>query len=530
MKTLGIISDIFRRWFPIIVIVCVSCSKETPPFPHDPADVKENPTTITLTVAHPDVVLFKTKADDKGPYEMPYTEAESAIRNLVFFIFDVDLEGRESIGFDQIFEVSSPVFTTGTYTFEQVVSLKPGRKHIYVAANISPEQRELIYDSCYDYPDFKVDDIILTGNSHEEALANVIRDDMTHSGQGTDILMFAQAFIGDPSNPDTEIFVQGNQPSYYLGAQLKRLVTKVLVTCKEDETGYVYSGGTFIIPTSDIRYCLNTTSKQIFLKERFNSSAEINETPGWLLQDYSDKTGDNTYRQHYAYSSGGDLVSKVQDPRFSAVPEVYDENRLTVDENHYTAGLYCLENTVHAGDGSWTDIDAVAGFATTHIALRIRMIPKTIKHTGLSETLLTSDNWSSVLAAGKDASNVHYPAGTYWVCTKEGSTTFYSYSGYQEMIAGGSAAETDFVKYEGGYNWFYTFIEGGLQTSDGTILSYEGDSYWGIARNEYYIVNISSITRTGEPTPDGDYIRINSETIPWIGRGTQEVVIKPKVE
>ena len=542
MRTLNFIPAVFRLWLTVMVLLFASCSKEELSQTQDPANVNDTPATLTLMVAHPDAVLIKTKADDKGPYDVPYTNAESAIRNLIFFIFDVDSEGNESINSKQIFEISSPVFTTGIYTFEKALTLNPGKKHIYVAANINPAQRELIYDNSSS-DNFKMDDIILAGSTHDEALANVIKDDMSHTGQGTDILMFAQAFSGDLFNPDFDIeIVDGSKDRYQLTAQLKRLVTKVLVTCREGESGFVASGGKFIIPTADIRYCLNTTTKQIYLKERHNTTADINEDTDWILQDYSSQTGNDSYNSHYMYCSGGELISRIHDQRYSTVPVAYDESRLEVNENHYTEGLYCLENTVYAGNGTWADIDATAKFATTHIAMKVRMIPRTIQRSNLNNMYLKAykeehdgvDNWywEDALTSGTDEKDggKPYPAGTYWALTKNGSTTYYGEMGRDEMIKQNRATLDEFVKYEGGYNWFYTFIEGGKNTTDGTTLSYVGDSYWGLQRNSYYIVNIQSIKQIGESSPEGDFIRINSQTVDWTQRGSQEVVIKPKGE
>lgn len=539
MKTLNIIQSVFRLWSVAIVLLVVSCSKE--PEIQEPTDVTETPTTLTLTVAHPDAILVKAKADDKGPYDIPYTDAESAVRNLVFFIFDVDSEGNESINAKQIFEVTEPVFETGLYTFRRGLYLEPGKKHIYVAANITANHLEMVLSAVENSSSFKMEDVILAGDSPDAALANVIRDDMTHTGQGTDILMFAQAFSGDVETPEYEIDITGNSSeTYNLGAQLKRLVTKVLVTCKEGEAGFVASGGKFIIPTADIRYCLNTTAKQIYLKEKYNETAGINEDPDWTLKDYSSETEKESYSSHYLYRSGADLIGRIQNPRYSTVPQAYDENRLLLDKNHYTEGLYCLENTVYAGTESWSDIDATARFATTHIAMRVRMIPRTIQRYDLSNMYLkayaTEDDginnwyWKNALIPGTEDNGTDYPEGTYWALTTNGTTKYYGYSGYKKMIADGTAAADDFVKYEGGYSWFYTFIEGGTATTDGSILSYVGDSYWGIQRNNYYIVNISVISKIGEPEPTGDFIRINSQTTEWTPRGSQNVDIKPKGE
>lgn len=541
MKTRNIISDVFRLWLSVMALLFVSCSKEDTAGRHDSTNDTDSPATLTLMVAHPDAVLIKAKADDKGPYDVPYTNAESAISNLIFFIFDVDSEGNESIDPKQIFEVNSPEFTNGIYTFEKAVTLKPGKKHIYVTANINAKQKQLIYESSSNNNNFKMDDIILAGNTHDEALANVVKDDISHSGQGTNILMSAQAFRGDPFNPDFDIeIVDGSKEKYLLAAQLKRLVAKVLVTCREGEPGFVASGGKFIVPTADIRYCLNTTAKQTYLKERHNKAADINEDPDWVLQDYSSQTGNDTYSRHYMYCSGGELISRIHDQRYSTIPMAYDENRIEINENHYSEGLYCLENTVSAGNGSWTDIDATAKFATTHIVMKVRMIPRTIQRSNLNNMYLKArteehdgiDNWywEYALTAGTDEKDggKPYPVGTYWELTQNGSTTYYGEMGRDQMISDGKATLNEFVKHEGGYCWFYTFIEGGKNTTDGSTLSYVGDSYWGLQRNSYYIVNIEKFTQLGEPGTDGDFIRINSQTLEWIQRGSQEVIIKPK--
>lgn len=538
MKTLNIIRFVFRLWLAAVALLSVSCTKE--PETQEPTDVTETPTTLTLTVAHPDAILVRSKADDKGPYDIPYTEAESAVRNLVFFIFDVDSEGNESINTKQIFEVTGPEFEDGLYTFRRGLHLEPGKKHIYVAANITAEHLKMTLDAVEGNSSFRMEDVILAGDTPDAALANVIRDDMTHTGQGTDILMFAQAFSGDVGTPEYEIeIIDSSSETYHLGAQLKRLVTKVLVTCKEGEAGFVASGGKFIIPTADIRYCLNTTAKQIYLKERYNETAGINEDTDWKLQNYSDMTGEDSYLSRYFYCSGSDLIGRIQDPRYSTVPQAYDESKLQLDKNHYTEGLYCLENTVDR-NGLTTITDETARFATTHIAIKARMIPRLIQRMDLSDMNLTGyENqhaggtgfwyWKNALVAGIDEKdeNRPYPAGTYWALTQDGVTTYYGKGGRDTMIAQNKATLSEFVKYEGGYSWFYTFIEGGINTTDGNILSYVGDSYWGVQRNNYYIVNISGIKKTGEPEPAGDFIRINSQTTEWVSRGSDEVVINP---
>lgn len=529
MQKKGIISILVRLWFVTIVCWCMSScsmvwSDEEDMMTQCPKGVRQT-VTLNLTITHPDAGI-NTRAE--SDYELSFTKDEAAVKKLTVFIVDLNSDGSEN--YDKVEHYSTELdpidFYNGIYVFQHTLEVETGSKHLYIGANLRQEHIDAFLNN---------KPIALDGEG--PAVNMVMTPDPTHSGKGTDIAMFGQIKM---RNGSSDIVISQGMTDYYLSGDLERLTAKVLLTCDEGEPGLVRTGGKGWVETDKIRYTLNATNKYSFIKRVKDVAYDVNIDPNWALspwivQENGIYIPSQTHSQQFEYWDGEDIMTRIFDDRYSTTPLKFDEKRVGVgnslSENHYVEGLYCLENTAYNDMGLSGDaLDNAARVATTHMIIVVRFIPRVFvggwndnTESGTLERALTElfipNSGSTINGSGT------HSTGTYWTRTVNGQTIYYAWTGVQRKIKEEGLKESDFTCYEGGYSYFSTFIDG---TTDGLKLTYNGHDSWGVQRDHYYILTVDQISRPGSPIPDwDDYIRINSQTVDWVYRGSQDVIIRP---
>lgn len=535
MNFRSIINAAARLWTASMVLFCVSCSEEMH-LQQDAGKDRNEAASITLkiAVAHPDAGLAtraQTTYDD-----LTFTQDEAAVKNLVTFIVNVDDEGKELYGYDDVeyivTEINPVEFYKGIYILEHKLEVKPGNKHIYIGANMKDEHMNAFI---LDRP------LALEGEG--PAVNMIMTPDPTYSGKGTDILMFGQIKKAEGNSTTPDIIIDENIKEYYLQGDLERLTAKVLLTCREGETGLVATGAKGWLKTSDVRYTLNATNRKTFVNKHTDENYDVNLDPNWGLKEWvigdgnGNFTSKGTHLNEFEYWPAEDMMLRFSDIRYYSNALKYDSNRLKgnngIPDNHYVEGIYCLENTGYNDMGlTDADIDNAARIATTHVVVAVRWFPRSFVGGGSDNTAITTYDsiFDTYFVPGEDRGSGSHSPGTYWTRVVNGQTLYYAWTGVKRKInetkdSANPLKLEDFTCYEGGWSYFTTFVDGNL---NGNKLTYAGEESWGVQRDNYYILAIQSITQPGSPFPDNtDYIKVNSITTDWIYRGSQEVSISP---
>lgn len=526
MKLRGNIHALIGLWMVSMVCWCMSsCSlvwSDDEEFAQE-CNVRQT-VTLSLTIAHPDAGIH-TRADLEYD-DLTFTRNEAAVKRLTVFIVDLNADGSENYNEGHVKHFSTDIdpveFHNGIYVLNQKLDVETGAKHVYVGANMKEEH---IQAFIYNKP------LSLAGEG--PAVNMVMTPDPTHTGQGTDIVMFGQML--NRYDKSERIEISKDIRNYSLHADLERLTAKVLLTVKEGEPGLVVTGGQGWVETDKIKYTLNATNRLTYINKHTDSAYEVNIDPNWGLSSwvtsnagvFSPGAG---HAQQFEYWNADDIMTRLFDERFSATPLAYDASKVGAgnSENHYTEGIYCLENTTYNDMGlSGAAQDEAARTSTTHVVIAVRFIPKYV-YTGSNVTDGTGPTtmkWETVFTDYLVAVNGH-EAGTYWTRTDASGKVHY-YGNYSKEVykTKYGATEEDFTCYEGGWSYFNTFVDG---TVNDLKITYDGHESWGVQRDNYYILSIDKISRPGSRIPWDDYIKVNSQTTEWFARGSQEVIIKPK--
>lgn len=533
MQIKGYISALIRLW--MISMVChtvVSCNLIWSEESLDPECAKGTRQTIVLNLAisHPDASINTRATED---YELSFTRNEAAVKSLTAFIVDLNQDGTENYDKVEYFSTQiDPVdFYKGIYIYRQSVEVKTGSKHIYVGANLKEEH---IQAFILNKP--------LSLEGEGPAVNMVMTPDPTHSGQGTDIAMFGQILTKDGAK---DITISEDNDEYYLSGDLERLTAKVLLTCMPDENDgdTAFEEGCVARQTADgwvkiseIRYTLNVTNRSTYIDKRINNTHNINIDPNWNIGNYVlDEGGsigkaDGHTGEFDAYESD-EIIERLWDDRFSTFPQPYDSKKVGANSSeHYTEGLYCLENTSFNNIGlSGSLIDDAARLTTTHVVLAVRFIPRYFVGGWNDNTdcQTYSRALDTIFITGDDQGSGPYSNGTYWTRVVDGQLKYYAWTGVKREISKNAGLTIDdFTRYDGGWSYFTTFVDGDISDT-GTKLTYAEKEAWGVQRDHYYILAIDKITRPGSPIPWDEFIRVNSITTNWVDRGSQDITIRP---
>lgn len=548
------------------LILGISCTDESP-FESDRNESPQKTSSILLTISNPGQV----RSSSTGNRYLNGTKEENEINTLTVFIVPTNESGTEYRGFEtfhKTIQIPSDQAYGLTYNITIEYPGNAGRKNIYVGANMREEQ---IWAFAYGRPHLTYE-----AESHREVMEKVMDIEGADTEEtGSNILMFSEQKSSILITTPGEIHDAGQ-------INLKRVVSKVLLTfhtthttddskqwielkdkneASAEELGIETAACRGWADIGEAYYMLNVTNKTLMLYPETstidNTTTTYTTDANWNISDHLTPTSDGhwlinnqtDYKNDFHFLEEETIVMPeggfhpfTQETLWRH-PLPYDVARMEETElsdnpitdanyagNHYTEGIYCLENLVsgHTAEWEWSDNltkDDAAYWTTTHLWVAIRYTPRYIHHLtdeGTIEAQSATDieqarsYFSEIL---DEQGNILYPEGTYWL---SGEKDYYTYSAMQKMLQEGSSPD-DFLVYIGGFNYFMTYIDG--DNVEGTI-SYESADTWGLERNTYYILTAVSVILPGANRllPD---MRINSLKLDWNPRGGTSIVVKP---
>jgi len=501
---------------------------------------------------------------NEDEYTLGFTDAENQINSLTLIMMRIDASGNE------VFEASKTIFSPadtgndGDYDVEfQLETNDRGVKHFYLGANLNETHLASFrtQDKVFDAGEEK------SGHNIVGALMNVkhSKDDELDGniGEGSNIVMTAPILVENrqditiPSGSTEETITIDNP------VKLTRTVAKVLLTCvpKSDaETDYVKVNdakdaetnpegdgkNTGWIKFDDVNYMLNVLNRKTYLNYRIEDDNLIdpNYAMGELISLREEGGGYGitdleAYQREFLFYDTQAMVEMLNKdvPTYKGGERCivrsatqYDADKMKVDEttnmgneNHYTEGLYCTENTVHNDMTFYKDADfqSAIRYVTTRVMIGAKYTPKVIWDGGKEPITTQTEDQAQGILDGKDVDNplepVTYPAGTFW---RDSKGNYYSRAGMEEKLK--ESPETEFSRYDGGWGYYYTYIDENAQ--NGAIK--DTQTRWGIKRNHYYILKVDKIIAPGSPFPGNETMRIHSELVDWVDKGGSEVEIK----
>ena len=545
-----------------IVMLC-SCHDDSYPVPSSETEGMRRNLVISLTVQQPGLQSPTSRAPFDTGYELGFTEEECQIHTLTLIMMGV-YNGEELFETWQTIEPSEP--TNGIYDVQFTLSGITGTKHFYILANAEQKHINAFWakDRIFDAGEG------LSGHNIVGSLMDVDHED---DGKGSNIVM---AGIVTSNNGDRNIVIptgDGNEETVEkitidTPINLVRTVAKILLTCvpKSDaETDYVKvidrkdaetnpegdGENTGWIKFADVNYMLNVLNRKTYLDYREDTKdddylIDPNYAMGELISLREEGGGYGitdleAYQREFLFYDTQDMVEMLNKsvPTYKGGERCivrsatqYDADKMEVDEttnmgneNHYTEGLYCTENTVY-NDMTFdkdADFQSAIRYVTTRVMVGAKYTPKVIWDGGEEPiTTQTEEKAKEILAENTDYENplepVTYPAGTFW---RDSQGNYYSLAGMKKKLK--ESPETEFSRYDGGWGYYYTYIDENAQNG---AISKDTQTRWGIKRNHYYILKVDKIIAPGSPFPGNETMRIHSELVDWVDKGGSEEEIK----
>lgn len=533
-----------------MAILC-SCRDELRP-DLSPAQESKTNIIVNLTVERSGSKspASRSPLDPNGDeYTLGFTDAENQINSLTLIMMRIDASGNEV--FEASRTISSPADTDndGYYDVEfQLETNDRGVKHFYLGANLSENHlasfrtQDKVFDAGEEKSGHNIVGALMNVKHSQELDGNI--------GEGSNIVMTAPILVGDkqditiPSGSTEEIITIDNS------VKLTRVVAKVLLTCEcKSENGIDYvnvedqHSTNGWIRLADVNYMLNVLNRKTYLNYRIEADNLIdpNYAMGELISLREEGGGygitnlDEYQREFLYYDTQAmvEMLNKDVQDREGKTPEActsriaikYDENKIGkvhADEDHYTEGLYCTENTVYKDMtfGDDADFQSAIRYVTTRVMVGAKYTPKVIWDEGNKpKTARTEKEAQEILKEVTDYTlePVTYLAGTFW---RDSAGNYYSLKGMKEKLK--EAPKTEFSRYDGGWGYYYTYID--ENAPNGAIN--QDQTRWGIKRNHYYILRVEKIVAPGSPFPGNETMRIHSELVDWVDKGGSEVEIK----
>lgn len=567
MKKLGADIKGFGLLLMGVIVMLCSCRDELYSIPSSQTEGTRRNLVISLTVQQPGVQSpvsrnpFKPD-EENGEYELGFTQAECQINTLTLIMMGV-YNGEELFETWQTIELDTPVF--GSYDVTFTLSGITGTKHFYILANADPKQhiaafwaKDRIFDAGEDE----------SGHNIVGSLMDVDHED---DGKGSNILM---AGIVKSNSGDRDIVIptgDGNEETVEkitidTPINLVRTVAKVLLTCvpKSDAEEYVKvidakdaetnpegdGENTGWIKLAEVNYMLNVLNRKTYLDYREDTKDDgYLIDPNYEMSNWIEKrTNDNettygikdldAYQKEFLYYDTQAMVEMLNtsiptyqrgEPCMVRTATLYNKNRIgkeNATSDHYTEGLYCTENTVYNDMRFDKDADfqSAIRYVTTRVMVGAKYTPKVIWNGGDKPKTAQTEKEAQGILDDKveDVDNplepVTYPEGTFW---RDSEGNYYSRAGMIKKLQ--DAPETEFSRYDGGWGYYYTYIDENAQNG---AISKDTQTRWGIKRNHYYILKVDKIIAPGSPFPGNETMRIHSELVDWVNKGGSEVEIK----
>ena len=544
-----------------IVMLC-SCHDDSYPVPSSETEGMRRNLVISLSIQQPGLQPLTSRNPFDTGYELGFTEAECQIHTLTLIMMGIDNNENELPETWQTIEPSEP--TNGIYDVQFTLSGITGTKHFYILANAEQKHinafwaKDRIFDAGEGQSGHNIVGSLMEIN-HEKntdgAGGNIVMAGIVTVNGNKDIVIPA-----DDGNTETEESIKIDTLS------LVRTVAKILLTCvpKSDaETDYVKvidrkdaetstdGENTGWIKLAEVNYMLNVLNRKTYLDYREDTKDDgYLIDPNYEMSNWIEKrTNDNettygikdldAYQKEFLFYDTQDMVEMLNtsiptykggEPCMVRTATLYDKNRIgkenaTSLDHHYTEGLYCTENTVYNDMkfANEADFQSAIRYVTTRVMVGAKYTPKVIWNGG-EEPIAneTEEGAQEILKVVTDYENplepVTYPAGTFW---RDSDGNYYSLAGMKKKLQ--KDPETDFSRYDGGWGYYYTYIDENAQNG---AISKDTQTRWGIKRNHYYILKVDKIIAPGSPFPGNETMRIHSELVDWIDKGGSEVEIK----
>jgi len=562
MKKLGADIKGFGLLLMGVIVMLCSCHDDSYPVPSSETEGTRRNLVISLTVQQPGVQSPTSRAPFDTGYELGFTKKECQIHTLTLIMMGV-YNGEELFETWQTIEPSEP--TNGIYDVQFTLSGITGTKHFYILANAEQKHinafwaKDRIFDAGEGQSGHNIVGKLMEINHNENG-----------DGEGSNILM---AGIVKSNSGDRDIVIptgDGNEDTdekitIDTSADLVRTVAKVLLTCvpsSEDGDTYVEvidakdnagntTDNTGWIKMADVNYMLNVLNRKTYLDYRIdpddkNYLIDPNHAMSEMISLREEEGGYgitnlDEYQRNYLFYDTQDMVEMLNTSvptykggercivrsatRYDAAKMVVDETTNMGNENHYTEGLYCTENTVYNNMKFDKDADfqSAIRYVTTRVMVGAKYTPKVIWDGGEEPiTTQTEEEAQGILDKVEDVDNplepVTYPAGTFW---RDSQGNYYSLAGMKKKLK--ESPKTEFSRYDGGWGYYYTYIDENAQNG---AISKDTQTRWGIKRNHYYILKVEKIIAPGSPFPGNETMRIHSELVDWVDKGSSEVEIK----
>ena len=547
--TIGQFIGLLLGWATWLLCGCSDDFQTVPSSEGDKTDI-----LVSLKILPPGMESPLTRSvldpiEEEGEYELGTTEAEHQINSLTLFMMNV-------INETEIFETSRTISAPekaadGSYTVTFELKGVTGVKHFYLGANLKEghqkafETRNRIFDAGQ-------------GQDGHNIVGGLMTVDHENNGEGSDIAM--TAIITNEDSKDIYFNKSiGSEIKIDNPVKLVRTVAKVLLTCvtKEDDPNYVKvidsndyetksEENTGWIQLANVNYMLNVLNRKTYMdyrEEKAEDGTYYLTDPNYAMSDFIERRDNGgyglkdlaNYQANFLYYDTQQMVEMLQGTKgercITRNATLFEEEKVNKDnqKKHYTEGLYCPENMV---SNDMPEIPAetfasVNRFVTTHVMVGAKYTPKKIwvvNEGGILEQKTAESEDEALELLNEDLTDTEYLLGTFWQYndTKE----YYSLSGMRKKLQDDAEAETEteFNRYDGGWGYYYTYIDGEAN-NEGTI-DYANETRWGIKRNHYYILKVNQFVAPGSAFPGNEVMRIHSELIDWKDKGSSEVEIK----
>ncbi|OUO73989.1 hypothetical protein B5F71_12170 [Bacteroides sp. An269] len=505
-------------------------------------------TLLTLNFSIEGEDTASRAVDDDDP-EHPAATWENNIVTLQVFIKHADGTWEEPIYLWDI--------TGSPYTVE-LDDLDLTQTTVYVGANLTMAQAQAFIQQ-------ETDDAAYTFTNN---VFDLVTDLSPYSTENSDltgrrhIAMFCTKGI-KPKVTETSEDEEATPIEYTTGPfNLKRLVAKILVTCKTDGNGYVpvsnknaenFEGW---IRQSDVKYLVNGLNRKTFIMQQINSEVSEAQAYANVVDPNNELSVTNANNDDFYFQP----IEGEYDSPYLRATLPFAEAELS----SYTEGIYCPENTF-ALDETITFEGQQAQI--THVCVAAKFTPRNLqveydlfnyvaeqqdiepdikedieelRPSNIDEVVTVECPSEAVarqllLSSLQRANNRNgFPEGTYFYHNKV--KAFYTYGAMgrdgvsMDDIDTNPGVFGDFVPYIGGWGYYYTYVDNREDyelTPNGWNEFYRHGQ---VERNRYYILNITRFTRPGSSVTNPNYIMVHTYSLPWEKGGSGEITLNPEDE
>lgn len=505
-------------------------------------------TLLTLNFSIEGEDAASRAVDDDAP-EHPAAAWENNIVTLQVFIKHADNTWEEPIYLWDI--------TGSPYTIE-LNDLDLTETTVYVGANLTMEQTQAFirqktdgsaytfstnaFDLVTDFSPYSTVDTDLTGRRH--------------------IAMFCTEGI-KPKVTETSEDEEATPIEYTTGPfNLKRLVAKILVTCKTDGNGYVpvsnknaesFEGW---IRQSDVKYLVNGLNRKTFIMQQINSEVSEAQAYANVVDPNNELSVTNANNDDFYFQP----IEGEYDSLYLRATLPFAEAELS----SYTEGIYCPENTfaldetitLEGQQAQITHVCVAAKFTPRNLQVEydlfnyvaeqqdiepdIKEDIEELRPSNIDEVVTVECPSEAVarqllLSSLQRANNRNgFPEGTYFYHNEE--KAFYTYGAMgrdgvsMDDIDTNPGVFGDFVPYVGGWGYYYTYVD---NREDYELTPNDRDEFYRhgqVERNRYYILNITGFSRPGSSVTNPNYIMVHTYSFPWKNGGSGEITLNPEDE